>query len=225
MWTHHNDFPQILHEMWDTSKPPVHESLLHLASELGHWNRTVFGNIYRNKRKLLIQIECIQRNPQYHVNLFLVRLETRLLEEYFAILHQEEVHWFQKCRVQWMTFGDRNTSFYHQSTINQCCRGKVLALKLSNDSWCTDQALLQQHAITYFHELFTAVEDGRSDDGFALTKKVEFWETTKAIKTILKQHKALGPDGFQPFFFLETLDDDGAHGSQIGSSSFRNGLI
>lgn len=136
-----------------------------------------------------------------------------MLADYFRLLHQEKLFWAQKARTQWLTLGDRNMIFFHQTTIIRRCCNKIHSLQLPNRSWCTDAIALKEQADNHFRELFFVDPSIQPDDTISLpnfflqyedhlrlTRKVEYWDTTREIKTI-KPNKAPGPDGFQPFFF------------------------
>jgi len=47
----------------------------------------------------------------------LLKREEELLKEFDVVLEQEEIVWFQKSKEQWVVDGDRNTTFFHTSTI------------------------------------------------------------------------------------------------------------
>lgn len=115
-----------------------------------------------------------------------------------------------------MALGDRNTKFYHITTVTRRCHNKVNSLKLSNGTVYTDPNMLKLHARDFYQEMFpktTATQYTVSNTQLAslshytlsqmeqlnLVKPIEFWETTKAIKSILP-HKAPRPDGYQLFF-------------------------
>ena len=48
---------------------------------------------------------------------FLLNLERELQGELDMVLKQEEEIWALKSQVNWMIQGDRNTAFYHVSTL------------------------------------------------------------------------------------------------------------
>ena len=60
---------------------------------------------------------------------FLVNLENELLIELDRVLRQEEELWALKSRVNWMIQGNRNTTFYHVSTLVRRKRNQILAIK------------------------------------------------------------------------------------------------
>ena len=41
------------------------------------------------------------------------------------IISREEIFWKQRLRIQWLTEGDRNTTFFHRSTFNH--RRRILS--------------------------------------------------------------------------------------------------
>lgn len=81
--------------------------------------------------------------------------EQELLDEYQTILQQEELLWYQKSRKEWIAFGDRNTSYYHRSTMIRRNQNKIGSLRI-NGEWSSDPAVLQQHVKEYFPGLFKA---------------------------------------------------------------------
>ncbi|KAL4341873.1 hypothetical protein GQ457_08G009200 [Hibiscus cannabinus] len=87
---------------------------------------------------------------------FLRDLVIRLKDELEMVLEQEESLWFQKARTQWISQGDRNTRFFHASTMARRRRNFIVGLQLEDGQWCTDQDTLKLRAIDYFTKLFTS---------------------------------------------------------------------
>ena len=65
----------------------------------------------------MARINGIQRVNSIRPSTFLLNLESELQKELEVVLNQEEELWALKSRVNWMIQGDRNTSFYHVSTM------------------------------------------------------------------------------------------------------------
>ena len=59
-WYTHCTFEGVLRDNWDPNAT-LRANLQTLASELTHWNKEVFGNLFRRNRKLWARIEGIQR--------------------------------------------------------------------------------------------------------------------------------------------------------------------
>lgn len=61
-------------------------------------------------------MEGIARKLAVSNNERLVKLKTELWNEYTDILDQE-AYWYQQSRSKWLRLGDRNTKYFHQSTL------------------------------------------------------------------------------------------------------------
>ena len=60
---------------------------------------------------------------------FFVVLEKKLRLEYLDVLQQEEEFWSVKSRYTWLIQGDRNTAFFHSSTLVRRKLNRILSLK------------------------------------------------------------------------------------------------
>ena len=86
---------------------------------------------------------------------FLITLEKHLQAELLNVMNQEEELWSLKSRVNWMVQGDRNTSFYHVSTLIRRKRNKILNLKDSQGEWINDLTAVMEHVRNSFAKLFS----------------------------------------------------------------------
>lgn len=146
----------------------------------------------------------------------MVYLEQEVRLEYDKILAQEEIHWYQKSRENWIKLGDRNTRYFHAKTVIRRKRNRIHGLHLPNGIWCTENDVLREEALNFYKALFTLpplphqlnTTDGitaprlNEEACMSLTRAVTKEEVTQAL---LQMHpfKALGPDGFQGIFFKQ----------------------
>ena len=63
--------------------------------------------------------------------------------------------WSLKSRVNWMVQGDRNTSFYHVSTLIRRKHNKILNLKDSQGERINDLTAVMEHVQNSFSKLFS----------------------------------------------------------------------
>lgn len=132
------------------------------------------------------------------------------------MLAQEELYWYQKSRVAWIKDGDRNTKFFHLSTIVRQWRNKIVEIKGDDGEWIHDKELVKNQIVTYFSNLFTEEGEGEifniPSDVFPELAQHD-WDSlnvpfTKCdIDMVVKRMgslKAPGPDGFQALFFQKT---------------------
>ncbi|KAF7825206.1 Retrovirus-related Pol polyprotein LINE-1 [Senna tora] len=123
---------------------PWLQGLLDFTSSVKKWNHSEFGNVFLRKNNLIRRLEGIDRKlaTSYHGGL--KKLKSKIWKEYETILLQEELIWFQKSRNNWLLFGDRNTSFFHSSTLVRHSKNRIEALKDDGDNWVWDEPSLKQ---------------------------------------------------------------------------------
>lgn len=211
-WLTHEQFDKFVNDKWDSNGPLI-PALAKLSSDLQVWNRENFGNIFHQKKHLMARIAGVQQRLSTATDRGLLKLESKLRRELDDILQREETLWYQKSRVDWIKDGDRNTTFFHLSTIVRRWKNKIVAIRGPNDDWIFDKDLVKAHFVDYFTKLFTEEGGGNL---FAVPQDVfqelplRDWETIqRPYKTMeidqviknMKAHKAPGPDGFQALFY------------------------
>lgn len=149
--------------------------------------------------------------------------EGELLKELEIVLEQEEVLWFQKSWEKWCVHGDRNTKFFHMSTIIRRKRNRVEMLKKDKTQWVSDAKELEKLAVDYFRKLYS-LEDVDIDiqmllerrfvgltrqEKMDLDKTFSAEEVEKAVRA-MGSFKAPGPDEFQPVFYQRCWETVGA---------------
>lgn len=129
------------------------------------------------------------------------------------VLFQEELLWYQRARADWIKDGDRNTSFFHLSTITKQWRNKIVALKNEHGDWIHEKQEVQKFVLNYFKALYT--EDNVYEawsipsNMFPALSEYDRWKldrdfTPLEIYDVVKNMgslKAPGPDGFQALFY------------------------
>ena len=118
------------------------------------WNREEFGNIFARKRRLWARLEGVQRHLDSGKIANLLKLERKLQRDLDDVLEQEELLWFQRSREEWIASGDRNTKFYHTSTLIRKNRNKIVTLKDMNGEWVTDVDALVIMVVDFYRNLF-----------------------------------------------------------------------
>lgn len=70
------------------------------------------------------------------------------------VLNDEEMLWFQKSRLEAIGDGDRNTRYFHLSTIIRRKRNKVEGLMDENGEWVTDGDQVRDMVRQFWSHLF-----------------------------------------------------------------------
>ncbi|KAL4295562.1 hypothetical protein GQ457_12G025900 [Hibiscus cannabinus] len=136
------------------------------TSKVGEWNTTVFGHIGRRKKQLLARLRGIDRALSLSHSTSLVKLGGKLRLELEEVMHQEESFWRQKACAKWIVEGDRNTSFFHASTMARRRSNFISGLKVDGNDWCDSQDVLRLAAVDFYQNLFQS--SGDSDNNFPI---------------------------------------------------------
>lgn len=212
-WVTEEAFTDVIKNSWSKEDSwPV--AISNLTNSIQDWNKNVFGNINRRKRHLINRLCGIDRaNPRGN-NTFLNNLQEVLWRKYKKTLLQEEILWCQRARYKWLQFGDRNTKFFHASTLIRRKRDKMEALKDDDRGWVTDEENLKHKVAHYFRTLYSN-DDMNEIIPFPLRgifpnihmdklRSIESDITTEEIKEAIFSMgtlKAPGPDDFHAIFF------------------------
>ena len=89
-------------------------------------------------------------------NNFLVDLERDLRAEYHEIAKLEEEFWAMKSQITWLVEGDRNTSFYHTSTLVHRRRNRISCMKDSVGNWIQWERKIADYIRKGYSDLFTS---------------------------------------------------------------------
>ena len=236
-WLKHPSFKDLLASSWKNDIN-TRAALKDLRYKLKKWNREVFGDVQVRKDKLLKVIKVTQSLVDQQPSNELLEEETLLLKELDVVLEQEEVIWFQKSREKWIDHGDRNTSFFHTSTVIRRRRNRIECLKNDTDTWVSDGQELEQIVVDYFQRLYSLDDvelnneklpqkgfvDLQSDHHRDLSKPFSAWEVEQAVRSMGK-FKAPGPDGFQAVFYQDSWDVVGTSVTKFVLDFFRDGVL
>ena len=146
---------------------------------------------------------------------FLMDLENQLVSEYSLILMQEEEFWALKSRLNKATFGDRNTSFFHVSTIMRRHRNKIRCIKDTVGNWLMEENKVKEYIRNGFKSLYTTklTLSARTSDVSTFSycfltsedrAKIDCELSMEEIRFglwALKPFKAPGPNGLHAGFY------------------------
>jgi hypothetical protein len=142
--------------------------------------------------------------------------ERHLASHYMKLCQDEESYYKQRCRVQWLQLGDKNTAFFHNSLLHRQSRNRIHRLTNEEGATITDPQEIGKLAVSYYERLLTATptalpEDITSiypntiSDATKLTASLPI--TNEEIKSALfsiPDNKSPGPDGYNALFFKQS---------------------
>nr|ABW81176.1 non-LTR reverse transcriptase [Arabidopsis cebennensis] len=212
--------------------------LLYSKEKLKKWNKEVFGNIQQRKDKLVQEIQAVQDFLEHNQTDDLLNKEDVLIKEFEVVLEQEEIVWFQKSREKWIALGDRNTKYFHTSTIIRRRRNQIEMLKDDEGKWVEEPEELAKMAVEYYQKLYS-VEDVDSiverlpSAGFTCLTREEISDLSKPFMSIdvensmrgMGRFKAPGPDGYQPVFYQDCWEVVGQSVTNFVLNFFETGQL
>lgn len=214
MWLLHDGFSELVKECWKGDLD-FKEALESFTNDVKVWNKNVFGNVHKEKKRLMARIDGIQKkmansnHPLYHLQ----DLERKLQNELDDLLKKEEVLWYQKSKDNWINDGDRNTKYYHIKTVARRKKCRVEMLRNNDGVWEEDIKKLEGIATPFFQNLFRDEDTGEVDfstitsfscleegDKVRLSADVTDTEVWEAIRSI-GAHKSPGWMASLLYFF------------------------
>ena len=236
-WLSHDGFRDLLSASWNRQMSTP-AALIMLRKTLRRWNKEVFGEVQQRKEKLLTDIKTLQDQLDLNQTDALLQQEEVLIKELDIVLEQEETIWYQKSREKWITMGDRNTSYFHTSTIIRRRRNRIEMLQDDAGRWISNAGELEKLALEFFTRLYSlddvaAVVEKLPKEGFVSLEAAECTELSRQFTRVevekavgsMGAYKAPGPDGYQPIFYQKCWDVVGDSVVKFVLEFFETGFI
>lgn len=133
-------------------------------------------------------------------------------------LARKDIPWKQRSREMWLKQGDRNTKFFHLSTIIKRQRNLINAIKTENQTWVYEHNEIGNYFLNNFKELYrsenTMTPQELEDLFTPIVTQEENTElikipTSKEIRNVVMKMPRLktpGPDGMPTLFYNHYWD-------------------
>ncbi|XP_050259106.1 uncharacterized protein LOC126704118 [Quercus robur] len=142
-----------------------------------------------------------------------LELEAALSLELDDWLAKESLKWQQKFREIWLKDGDRNSRFFHLTTLVRRRRNFISDIKQEDSSWISGREAIQEYFIANFQSLYQSSRPQipenlenlieacvSAEENVELCRIPSREEVKKAIFGI-KSLKSPGPDGLSALFY------------------------
>ncbi|CAL9217005.1 unnamed protein product [Arabidopsis halleri] len=145
--------------IWSSTQPLFHSrsalTLLHkklksLKEHLRRLNRERYGDLPSRVKaayeELCAKQNAALQNPREQT----YEAVTEASERWNHLASIEEQFFHQKSRVQWMQFGDQNTSYFHKTAESRAARNAIKHLTTSNGEVLTELSDIKAEAVRHY---------------------------------------------------------------------------
>jgi len=186
------------------------QSELVVSKALAKWSKQKFPNaaicIRELKRKLT---EFTNRQPgNFNKDEY-----QQVVDQLEILWRQEEKYWGLRARINWLKWGDKNTKYFHATTVQRRQRNRITMLKVNEDTWCREPNQLMLHIRKFYQTLYETVGQRNfqpvldqcpspvnEEMNSHLMETVQIEEVEEAVFQ-LGALKAPGPDGLNGQFY------------------------
>ena len=124
-----------------------------------------------------------------------------------------------RSRINWLKWGDKNTKYFHATTIQRRQRNRITMLKNSSNEWVQNSNQLKQMTVSFFQNLYSSYGSRnfepvlenypcsvREEINHSLIADLSLEEVKMAVHQ-LGSTKAPGQDGLNGQFFQRHWED------------------
>ena len=157
-WLKEEKVGEVVATAWEHAPPgaPVASKLHAIHSDLHEWDRAVLKAPRKKVKELTTELEQLMSGPITEDSSKKQMEITRKIE---IALEQEEMHYMQRSRANWLMHGDRNTKFFHNFARARRKRNAILKLKDENGQWKEGDDVIKPLIRDYFSSLFETEVD------------------------------------------------------------------
>jgi len=126
-----------------------------VSVKLASWSKSRFSNGHQRILQLQQQLQTITNRKFYQTRD--KELATSIRTEIQKLWNQEEQFWAMCSRLNWLTWGDKNSKFFHACTVQRRQRNRICMLKDENQNWIREPEQLKAMTMGFFSQLYQSV--------------------------------------------------------------------
>jgi len=216
-WLKEDGCRKVVEDAWGLrpeNESSLRESLRGVATSLKEWSMNVLGDLEKRVRKAKKELGKWRKQPISDES---VQKEAVWSFKVDRLEEQIDIYWRQRAHVNWLQYGDRNTTYFH----NACSarrRNRISDLEKEDGGWVVEEEEKKEFIANHFSQLFKSGaenDEGRLQqllDAVQPGVTVHFsWLNSRRMKLkraldAIGDLKAPGPDGMPSIFFKEYWD-------------------
>ncbi|KAG5563119.1 hypothetical protein RHGRI_005763 [Rhododendron griersonianum] len=169
MWSSHPDCEQVVAKEWEcqhrgSDMYGLVQRLKCCKEALLRWSKRTFGKDKLRLKVLQEKLKGIQAEPYSQVRF---EQEKEYVKEVEILLLREEMMLHQRSRINWLSYGDRNSAFFHASINQRRQRNQLVNLRTSRGEWIESEEGINGLIKDFFLGLFS--HSGQRDFSEALS--------------------------------------------------------
>ncbi|GLT45910.1 hypothetical protein SLA2020_197060 [Shorea laevis] len=238
-WQLQDGYSKAIHQGWSTDQ--VGSPLFYLMSKLHNlkkalltWSRNAPTRPQEEIDKLQKELDALQQTQTLTGTM---EQEDNLIKQINTLWAQAEAHWFQRARVNWINFGDKNTKYFHAVATKRRQNNHIFQLKDDTGRILDREDTLLDYVHSYFQQAYSSQNTPNYN---MLTELIQPSISTQMnedlckevsdaeIKTVVFQlgaYKAPGIDGFPGCFYQQHWDMIASDVCQAVRHFFNNGYM
>lgn len=161
-WLLEEEFNTVFNQLWKEHRD--HKSfpqwLLRCSQDLSSWAGNRFNHLGRNISAARKELDRLMSSHLIKNNLLRIKELEKQIEK---LSDQEEIHWKQRARVNWLQHGDRNTRFFHAKASQRKATNSIKGLFNARGEWYTNIDDMADIAKDYFGNMFSTSDPNMWD--------------------------------------------------------------
>jgi hypothetical protein len=158
MWESHAEFSNSLLESWQKENEAMtlwelQNKLKKVSSHLVRWDRSTFGHVHGELRRLKQELERQQSDPH---RISPTHVEIKIKEKILELNHREEIMWRQRSRILWLSSGDKNTIYFHIRASRRRRRNRITRLQKADGQVMENVQEMSDLTTSFYQELYTS---------------------------------------------------------------------
>lgn len=169
--TKHPQFLEAVFEVWQITEP-IHQSrlaLYHFQQKLKllkpilrALNKNRYGDIQKRTQEAFATLCEKQKLDLEHPSSETFAAVSEVDQNWHLLSSAEEQFFRQKSQITWLSHGNQNTTFFHQSVLQRAAQNSIRRLVKPGGEVLTDVPDIKREAAAYFQRLSQAPNDGAS---------------------------------------------------------------